>query len=198
MYAMPNAPLTTAATASTSVRRKTGSGHTLLSASGSPRPSGMASLAHGGMSASTVAVRATRAKPSAAAASSAISWERPSGPTKRRCDSFTRRKVAAIATAYVSPWSDFEVQPVVRCAEATPCRTLCNVIELKHLTKRYGATLAVDDLSFSVRPGLVTGFLGPNGAGKSTTMRLILGLCAPTSGEALVNGRRYASLRRPV
>ena len=87
---------------------------------------------------------------------------------------------------------------MVRCAEATPCRTLCNVIELKHLTKRYGATLAVDDLSFSVRPGLVTGFLGPNGAGKSTTMRLILGLCAPTSGEALVNGRRYASLRRPV
>ncbi|MEV4103947.1 ATP-binding cassette domain-containing protein [Nonomuraea sp. NPDC049649] len=72
------------------------------------------------------------------------------------------------------------------------------MIELKHLTKRYGATLAVDDLSFSVRPGLVTGFLGPNGAGKSTTMRLILGLCAPTSGEALVNGRRYASLRRPV
>ncbi|MDA0633843.1 ATP-binding cassette domain-containing protein [Nonomuraea sp. MCN248] len=72
------------------------------------------------------------------------------------------------------------------------------MIELKYLTKRYGATLAVDDLSFTVRPGRVTGFLGPNGAGKSTTMRLILGLAAPTSGEVLVNGRRYASFPRPM
>jgi ABC-2 type transport system ATP-binding protein len=56
----------------------------------------------------------------------------------------------------------------------------------------------VDDLSFKVEPGHVTGFLGPNGAGKSTTMRLILGLDAPTSGQALVNGRRYTSLSRPM
>ncbi|TYB50181.1 ATP-binding cassette domain-containing protein [Nonomuraea sp. PA05] len=72
------------------------------------------------------------------------------------------------------------------------------MIELHHLTKRYGATVAVDDLTFKVEPGHVTGFLGPNGAGKSTTMRLILGLDAPTSGQALVNGRRYASLREPM
>nr|WP_084965532.1 ATP-binding cassette domain-containing protein [Thermoactinospora rubra] len=72
------------------------------------------------------------------------------------------------------------------------------MIEVRELTKRYGGTTAVDGLSFRVRPGLVTGFLGPNGAGKSTTMRLILGLAAPTSGEALVNGVRYASLRRPL
>ncbi|MER6944778.1 ATP-binding cassette domain-containing protein [Nonomuraea sp. NPDC000554] len=72
------------------------------------------------------------------------------------------------------------------------------MIELRRLTKRYGDTLAVDELSFRVEPGHVTGFLGPNGAGKSTTMRLILGLDAPTSGEALVNGRRYALSRRPM
>jgi ABC-2 type transport system ATP-binding protein len=57
------------------------------------------------------------------------------------------------------------------------------MIEARGLTKRYGAKLAVDDLSFTVRPGVVTGFLGPNGAGKSTTMRMILGLDAPTRGS---------------
>ena len=72
------------------------------------------------------------------------------------------------------------------------------VIELRQLTKRYGPTLAVADLTFDVRPGVVTGFLGPNGAGKSTTMRAVLGLDAPTSGCALVNGRRYADLRHPL
>ncbi|MGM1059177.1 ABC transporter ATP-binding protein [Saccharothrix sp. Mg75] len=72
------------------------------------------------------------------------------------------------------------------------------MIQVRHLTKRYGSTRAVDDLSFEVEPGYVAGFLGPNGAGKSTTMRAILGLDRPTSGEALVNGRRYAALRRPV
>lgn len=87
---------------------------------------------------------------------------------------------------------------MVRCGGAPRCRTLYGVIELRHLTKRYGSTLAVDDLSFTVRPGQVTGFLGPNGAGKSTTMRLILGLHAPTSGEALVNGRRYTSFPAPM
>jgi ABC-2 type transport system ATP-binding protein len=72
------------------------------------------------------------------------------------------------------------------------------MIEATNLSKRYGATLAVDDLSFTVPPGQVTGFLGPNGAGKSTTMRLILGLDAPTSGSVTVNGRPYTSLRRPL
>ncbi|MBX6765658.1 MAG: ATP-binding cassette domain-containing protein [Actinomadura rubrobrunea] len=72
------------------------------------------------------------------------------------------------------------------------------MIEVRELTKRYGATTAVDGLSFQVSPGAVTGFLGPNGAGKSTTMRVLLGLAAPTSGTALVNGRRYADLRRPL
>ena len=72
------------------------------------------------------------------------------------------------------------------------------MIEAAGLSKRYGSTLAVDDLSFTVPPGQVTGFLGPNGAGKSTTMRLILGLDAPTSGTVTVNGRPYASYRRPL
>ena len=63
------------------------------------------------------------------------------------------------------------------------------MIEVTNLTKKYGTTTAVDNLSFSVRPGIVTGFLGPNGAGKSTTMRMILGLDTPTSGSATVNGR---------
>ena len=72
------------------------------------------------------------------------------------------------------------------------------MIEAHSLTKRYGGKTAVSDLSFTVKPGLVTGFLGPNGAGKSTTMRLIVGLDAPTSGRATVNGRRYADLPAPL
>jgi ABC-2 type transport system ATP-binding protein len=72
------------------------------------------------------------------------------------------------------------------------------VIDLLHLTKRYGSTVAVDGLSFSVRPGYVTGFLGPNGSGKSTTIRVLLGLDAATSGEARVDGRSYAALRAPL
>ena len=72
------------------------------------------------------------------------------------------------------------------------------MIEVRGLTKRYGATLAVDDLSFDVEPGKVTGFLGPNGAGKSTTMRMMLGLDRPTAGQALVNGRSFATLAGPL
>jgi len=72
------------------------------------------------------------------------------------------------------------------------------MIEATGLSKRYGATVAVDDLSFTVPPGQVTGFLGPNGAGKSTTMRLVLGLDAPDSGSVTVGGRPYASYRRPL
>ncbi|GII33995.1 ABC transporter ATP-binding protein [Planotetraspora mira] len=66
------------------------------------------------------------------------------------------------------------------------------------MTKRYGPTLALDRLSFQAHPGRVTGFLGPNGAGKSTTLRVIVGLHGPTSGVALVNGRRYAEISRPL
>jgi len=72
------------------------------------------------------------------------------------------------------------------------------MIEAVGLTKRYGKTVAVDDLSFSVPAGRVTGFLGPNGAGKSTTMRMILGLDAPTRGKVLIDGRRYQDLKQPL
>jgi ABC-2 type transport system ATP-binding protein len=72
------------------------------------------------------------------------------------------------------------------------------VIEASGLTKRYGNKTAVDDISFTVKPGMVTGFLGPNGAGKSTTMRLIVGLDRPSSGGVTVNGSRYADLRAPL
>ena len=72
------------------------------------------------------------------------------------------------------------------------------MIEARGLTKRYGDKLAVDDLSFTVRPGIVTGFLGPNGAGKSTTMRMIIGLDAPSAGSVSVNGKPYAQHRAPL
>ena len=72
------------------------------------------------------------------------------------------------------------------------------MIEAKGLTKRYGKTVAVNDLSFTVRPGHVTGFLGPNGAGKSTTMRVILGLDRPTAGDVRIDGRHYRELKRPL
>lgn len=72
------------------------------------------------------------------------------------------------------------------------------MIELRNLSKRYGDTLAVDQLSFTIAPGRVTGFLGPNGSGKSTTMRMILGLDAPSSGEVTVNGRAYATIPAPM
>jgi ABC-2 type transport system ATP-binding protein len=72
------------------------------------------------------------------------------------------------------------------------------MIEVDHLVKRFGAVTAVDGLSFTVRPGHVTGFLGPNGAGKTTTMRVIMGLDAPTSGSARINQRRYDTLVRPL
>jgi ABC-2 type transport system ATP-binding protein len=72
------------------------------------------------------------------------------------------------------------------------------MIKIDHLTKRYSDTLAVDDLDFDVKPGVVTGFLGPNGSGKSTTMRIILGLDHPTKGQATVNGMRYADLKDPM
>src|SRR5918912_1691961 len=72
------------------------------------------------------------------------------------------------------------------------------MIEVRSVSKSFGNHKAVDDLSFTVRPGVVTGFLGPNGAGKSTTMRMILGLDRPTAGEVLVGGRRYDSYPAPL
>jgi ABC-2 type transport system ATP-binding protein len=72
------------------------------------------------------------------------------------------------------------------------------MIEARQLTKRYGDKVAVDGVDFTVRPGAVTGFLGPNGAGKSTTMRMIIGLDAPTAGTVTVNGRRYAQHAAPL
>ncbi|MFG2735627.1 ATP-binding cassette domain-containing protein [Streptomyces harbinensis] len=72
------------------------------------------------------------------------------------------------------------------------------MIEVAGLTKRYGAKTAVNDLTFTVRPGIVTGFLGPNGAGKSTTMRMMLGLDHPTAGEVLIDGAPYHRLRDPL
>jgi ABC-2 type transport system ATP-binding protein len=72
------------------------------------------------------------------------------------------------------------------------------VIEVAGMTKHYGSTVAVDDLTFTVKPGIVTGFLGPNGAGKSTTMRLILGLDAPDAGRALVAGKLYRDHVAPL
>ena len=72
------------------------------------------------------------------------------------------------------------------------------MIEVREVTKRYGSTVAVDDLSFEVREGEVTGFLGPNGAGKSTTMRMMVGLDAPTSGRVTIDGHRYQDLRFPL
>ncbi|MGR6913008.1 ABC transporter ATP-binding protein [[Actinomadura] parvosata] len=73
-----------------------------------------------------------------------------------------------------------------------------SAIRATNLSKRYGGTMAVADLSFDVEPGQVTGFLGPNGAGKSTTMRMILGLDRPSGGSVLVDGRPYAELRHPL
>ena len=73
-----------------------------------------------------------------------------------------------------------------------------DVIEAAGLTKDYGSKRAVDDLSFTVKPGIVTGFLGPNGSGKSTTMRLILGLDAPTKGDVTVNGKHYRDHSAPL
>ena len=72
------------------------------------------------------------------------------------------------------------------------------VVAVSSLTKRYGSIVAVDDISFSLEAGTITGFLGPNGAGKTSTLRLLLGLAEPTAGQALIFGRRYRELERPI
>ena len=83
-------------------------------------------------------------------------------------------------------------------AEAGKRPLEASVVECRALSKRYGVVVAVDGIGFALEPGTVTGFLGPNGAGKTTTLRLLLGLAEPTSGEALVFGRRYRELEQPV
>jgi ABC-2 type transport system ATP-binding protein len=83
------------------------------------------------------------------------------------------------------------MRPAGRCQADPTCGSVAQVIEVNALTKRYGDVLAVNGLTFSVRPGHVTGFLGPNGAGKSTTLRMILGLNEPTSGSATIDGRPF-------
>jgi ABC-2 type transport system ATP-binding protein len=89
---------------------------------------------------------------------------------------------------------DVRESPPLAAADARPREP---VVITSSLTKRFGALVAVDELTFSLRPGTVTGFLGPNGAGKTTTLRLLLGLARPTAGEALVFGRRYHELDSP-
>ena len=92
---------------------------------------------------------------------------------------------------------DVEQQPSGSVADSeAPSRA--PVVEACTLSKHYREVLAVDGVTFSLRPGTVTGFLGPNGAGKSTTLRLLLGLAEPTAGEALLFGRRYRELDQPV
>jgi ABC-2 type transport system ATP-binding protein len=86
-------------------------------------------------------------------------------------------------------------QPPTEQAEAPPSAA---VVSCRTLTKKYGELAAVDDVTFALEAGTVTGFLGPNGAGKTTTLRLLLGLAKPTAGEALVFGRRYRELEQPV
>jgi ABC-2 type transport system ATP-binding protein len=83
------------------------------------------------------------------------------------------------------------MRPAGRCQADPTCGSVAQVIEVNALTKRYGDVLAVNGLTFTVRPGHVTGFLGPNGAGKSTTLRMILGLNEPTSGSATIDGRPF-------
>ncbi|WP_019137758.1 ABC transporter ATP-binding protein [Cellulomonas massiliensis] len=83
-------------------------------------------------------------------------------------------------------------------SQPTPPTPPDGVVRVERLTKTFGHVRAVDDLTFEVRPGRVTGFLGPNGAGKTTTLRMLLGLVRPTSGTATIGGRRYAELPRPT
>jgi ABC-2 type transport system ATP-binding protein len=88
-------------------------------------------------------------------------------------------------------------RPTLMPASTEPLRR-DPVVSVSSLTKRYGEVVAVDEVTFSLQAGTVTGYLGPNGAGKTTTLRLLLGLAEPTAGEALVFGRRYRELARPI
>lgn len=94
------------------------------------------------------------------------------------------------------PFETATVSPSL--AEASAGASDSPAVEVEHLTKRYGAMVAVDDLSFSIPHGMIAGFLGPNGAGKTTTFRMLVGLAAPTSGTAHVLGQPYVSLSDPI
>ncbi len=111
------------------------------------------------------------------------------------------RPDAVVPNVKVSSSNDLQAQGVGTVAmpvRRSRAGETLSTIEARGLTKRYGDKLAVDDLSFEVKPGHVTGFLGPNGAGKSTTMRLIMGLDTPNSGSVTVNGRHYHDLGWPL
>src|SRR5262249_41963640 len=115
---------------------------------------------------------------------------------KRRClgrpwTPFRRRSEHRLWSVQESPYGRLPrlaSQPIVSSMAA---------IEIQGLSKRFGEVAAVDDLSFTVRAGTVTGFLGPNGAGKSTTLRMLLGLVRPSQGSATIGGKRYAELAEP-
>jgi ABC-2 type transport system ATP-binding protein len=96
--------------------------------------------------------------------------------------------------ARIETQTDEQARRSPALAEATPREP---VVSVQALTKRFGDVVAVEDLTFSLEAGTVTGFLGPNGAGKTTTLRLLLGLARPTAGEALVFGRHYRELDSP-
>src|SRR3954464_12067366 len=93
------------------------------------------------------------------------------------------------------PLTSASSRPMVKPTLGTDAE---DMIEVDHVTKRYGEKVAVEDLSFTVQPGIVTGFLGPNGAGKSTLMRVMLGLDPPPSGTARIDGKDYRDLKAPL
>src|SRR5581483_7548620 len=134
----------------------------------------------------------------AAAGSGSRSCARSSAATggRSRCGRGGRR---ASCSSSGFPLPSSRRTPSLRSGSAEPRLVASElVIEARNLTKRYGDKTAVSDLSFTVKPGIVTGFLGPNGSGKSTTMRLILGLDAPNSGDVTVNGKHYADYPAPL
>jgi ABC-2 type transport system ATP-binding protein len=117
------------------------------------------------------------------------------------CSSRPTSRAAETATLAVmqSPrWKGTLREPALRVSALADASPREAVVSCRSLTKRYSDITAVEELTFSLEAGTVTGFLGPNGAGKTTTLRLLLGLAAPTSGEALVFGRRYHDLGQPV
>src|SRR5438876_11466026 len=123
------------------------------------------------------------------------SWLTPKGlPERRRYDSSSRRRGREVRQRPAKPRTAVRVRSAPLPASHETLRRHClgaSMIVAEGLTKYYGEQRAVDDLSFTVRPGVVTGFLGPNGSGKSTTMRLILELDTPTAGDVTVNGKHY-------
>jgi ABC-2 type transport system ATP-binding protein len=96
------------------------------------------------------------------------------------------------------PANELTAEPMLSLAEKAERLPSAPAVSCRGLRKRYGQLVAVDELTFSLARGTVTGFLGPNGAGKTTTLRLLLGLAEPSTGEALVFGRRYRELEQPI